>query len=66
MKRILWSAVLLLLLGGCRQNAAVFAPRGSSVELPVIMYHSLVKQDSAAAQYICPVSRVESDLRWRG
>ena len=64
MKRILWSAVLLLLLGGCRQNAAVFAPRGSSVELPVIMYHSLVKQDSAAAQYVCPVSRVESDLRW--
>ena len=64
MKRILWSAVLLLLLGGCRQNAAVFVPRGSSVELPVIMYHSLVKQDSAAAQYVCPVSRVESDLRW--
>ena len=64
MKRILWTAVLLLLLGGCGQKAAVFAPRGSSVELPVIMYHSLVKQDSAAAQYVCPISRVESDLLW--
>ena len=45
-------------------GAEVFAPRGSTVELPVIMYHSLVKQDSAAAQYVCPIGQVESDLRW--
>lgn len=70
MKRILWCglavvftmtmAVLTLQPAG----AEVFAPRGSTVELPVIMYHSLVTDDSRADAYVCPVSRVESDLRW--
>ena len=54
-----------LLSGLAREQAApVFAPPGSSTELLVIMYHSLVTDDSAAAQYVCPISRVESDLVW--
>ena len=42
----------------------VFSPRGTTVELPIIMYHSLVTGENAAAQYVCPISRVESDLCW--
>lgn len=60
-------AVLLLALtfGLIRSRAVpVFAPPGKNCELLVIMYHSLVKNDSAAAQYVCPISRVESDLVW--
>ena len=60
-------AVLLLTLavGLARSRAVpVFAPPGSNTELLVIMYHSLVKSDSAAAQYVCPISRMESDLCW--
>ena len=64
MKRWVWTVVLLFLLTGCGKATPTFSPRGSSVELPVIMYHSLVKQDSAAAQYVCPIGQVESDLRW--
>ncbi len=64
MKRLLLAALLLFLLTGCTEAAQTFAPRGTRVELPVIMYHSLVKQDNAAAQYVCPIGQVESDLRW--
>ena len=42
----------------------VFSPRGTTVELPIIMYHSLVTGENTAAQYVCPISRVESDLCW--
>ena len=41
-----------------------FSPRGATVELPVIMYHSLVTGESGAAQYVCPIQRIESDLQW--
>ena len=64
MKRLCCLSALLLLLAGCGRQTQVFAPRGSSVELPVIMYHSLVTDDRAAAPYVCPISRVEGDLRW--
>ena len=64
-------ALSLLALAGCLllpflwgRAVDVFAPPGSQVELPVIMYHSLVKNDAQAAEYICPISRVESDLAW--
>lgn len=61
-------ALLLLaaLFSGLARSRAVpvFAPPGSSTELLVLMYHSLVTDDSAAAQYVCPISRVESDFVW--
>lgn len=57
--------LLALAVGLARLRAVpVFAPPGSSVRLLVVMYHSLVTDDGAAAQYVCPVSRVESDLCW--
>lgn len=64
MKRWIWTVLALFLLAGCEKAVPTFSPRGSGVELPVIMYHSLVKQDSAAARYVCPIGQVESDLRW--
>lgn len=71
MKRMLLLFAALLLLAAClllpfwgKNAVETFAPPGATVELPVIMYHSLVKQESAAAQYVCPISRVESDLIW--
>ena len=64
MKRIFLALLLLGLLAGCGKPAEAFAPRGTAVELPVIMYHSLVRDDSAAAPYVCPIGRLESDLRW--
>lgn len=59
---VLLAALLSGLAGG--QAVEVFAPPGTQRELLVIMYHSLVTNDSAAAQYVCPISRVESDLAW--
>ena len=58
--------LLAALLSGLGRERAVevFAPPGTSCRLPVIMYHSLVTSDSAADQYVCPISRVESDLAW--
>ena len=47
-----------------KTTAETFSPRGTTVELPVIMYHSLVTSESGAAQYVCPIQRVESDLQW--
>ena len=47
-----------------KPTAETFSPRGKTVELPVIMYHSLVTSESGAAQYVCPIQRVESDLQW--
>ena len=44
--------------------AETFAPPGSRAELLVLMYHSLVKDKSRAAEYVCPISRVESDFAW--
>ena len=44
--------------------AETFAPPGSRAELLVLMYHSLVKDESRAAEYVCPISRVESDFAW--
>lgn len=64
---LLAAALLLacLLLPFCWGKAVqTFSPRGSQVELAVIMYHSLVESDSRASEYVCPVSRVESDLQW--
>lgn len=58
------AALLMLLLLPAPQTAEVFAPRGTTVELPVIMYHSLVSHENRADAYICPISRVESDLQW--
>ena len=45
-------------------TAETFSPRGTTVELAVIMYHSLVTSESGAAQYVCPIQRVETDLQW--
>lgn len=59
---VLLAALLTGLVRG--RTMEVFAPPGAQRELTVIMYHSLVKNDSAAAQYVCPISRVESDLIW--
>lgn len=59
---VLLAALLSGLAGG--QAVEVFAPPGTQRELLVIMYHSLVTNDGAAAQYVCPISRVESDLAW--
>lgn len=58
--------LLAALVSGLAHSRAVpvFAPPGSSVRLLVLMYHSLVTDDSAAAQYVCPISRVESDFSW--
>lgn len=58
--------LLLALTSALARGRAVevFAPPGSSTELLVIMYHSLVTDDGAASQYVCPISRVESDLVW--
>ena len=65
MKRTLLAVLpLVFLLTGCARHSEAFAPRGAAVELPVIMYHSLVKDESRAVQYVCPIARVESDLRW--
>lgn len=64
-KRLLPALLLgLLLLPPLlyRPAAEVFAPRGAQVELLVVMYHSLVTDEDLAAPYVCPVSRVESDL----
>ena len=58
------AALLMLLLLPVPPTAEVFAPRGSRVELPVIMYHSLVTDEQKADAYVCPVSRVERDLQW--
>lgn len=70
-KRVFVAFAAALLLAAClllpfwRGRAAeTFAPRGSTVELPVIMYHSLVKDERWAAQYVCPIAQVESDLQW--
>ncbi len=58
-------AVLLAAVLALGQPAApAFAPRGAETELLVLMYHSLVKNDSAAGPYVCPISRVESDFAW--
>ena len=62
MKRMTCALLLLLFLTGCA--AETFSPRGATVELPVIMYHSLVKDASRAAQYVCSIGQVESDLAW--
>lgn len=58
----LLSGLLLLPPLLYRPAAEVFAPRGAQVELLVVMYHSLVTDEDLAAPYVCPVSRVESDL----
>ncbi len=58
----LLSGLLLLPLLLYRPAAEVFAPRGGQVELLVVMYHSLVTDDGLAAPYVCPISRLESDL----
>lgn len=58
----LLSGLLLLPPLLYRPAAEVFAPRGAQVELLVVMYHSLVTDEGLAAPYVCPVSRVESDL----
>jgi len=67
-KKRLAVGVLLLLCALCllpgRQAAPVFLPQGGTVELPVLMYHSLVTDDARAAEYVCPISRLESDLKW--
>ena len=34
------------------------------VQLPVIMYHSLVTDQQLADAYVCPIGQVESDLQW--
>ena len=66
-KKRMLPAVLLLcvlcLLSGQRA-VPVFAPPGSTVELPVLMYHSLVTDDARASEYVCPISRLENDLKW--
>lgn len=67
--RLIFAALCLLaaclLLSACGGKVAeTFSPRGTSVELPVIMYHSLVTNEAAAAQYVCPIQRLEEDLRW--
>lgn len=68
MKRRLCTAVmaalLMLLLLPAPQTVEVFAPHGTAVSLPVIMYHSLVTGEARADAYVCPISRVESDLQW--
>ena len=53
-----------LLIFNQESTIEVFSPRGTTVELPIIMYHSLVTGENTAAQYVCPISRVESDLCW--
>ena len=60
---LLWAACLGLSVFRL-ESAEAFSPRGSTVELPVIMYHSLVADQSRAAQYVCPIRQVESDLQW--
>lgn len=71
MKRIIsifsvFSFVLACVLLHFYQKPTIetFSPRGTTVELPVIMYHSLVTNENAAAQYVCPIQRVEEDLQW--
>ena len=62
---IFLSVFLCILLIFCRNPAVeTFSPRGTTVELPVIMYHSLVTAEGSAAQYVCPIQQVESDLQW--
>ena len=57
-----FSCFLLYFRSG--QATKTFSPRGTTLELPVIMYHSLITGESAAAQYVCPIGRLEEDLRW--
>ena len=46
------------------KTVEIFSPQGAAVDLPVIMYHSLVTNESAASQYVCPIQRLEEDLLW--
>lgn len=61
---VLVCALMLFCILPRQEAVPVFAPRGAAVELPVLMYHSLVEDESRAAEYVCPISRVESDLKW--
>ncbi len=63
-KKILPALALTLLLLLPRWAVPAFAPRESETELLVLMYHSLVADERAADAYVCPISRVESDLIW--
>lgn len=59
---VLLAALLLLSPMLAPSAVQVFAPRGAQVELLVVMYHSLVTDEKQASPYVCPISRLESDL----
>lgn len=71
MKRRVLLLCAVLLSCGCaalnfvkEPSLETFSPRGTTLELPVIMYHSLVTDENKAAQYVCPIGRLETDLQW--
>ncbi len=63
-KRLLPAVLAAALVLGWHAAPArpVFAPRDARRPLLVVMYHSLVTDDRAAGEYVCPISRVEQDF----
>ena len=60
-------AMLLILTLACfatgnLRSAAVMQPERDGVELVIIMYHSLLKDEGRAGQYIISPNNIESDL----
>jgi len=63
MKRLLCCLFVVLLLG-CGAAPGHYAIAGESRELLIIMYHSVLKDESRSGKYIITPDMLESDIRW--
>lgn len=61
---IVYTAVLSVLLGGFTPQMSVMSEEKSGVSLPVIMYHSILKDTARSGKYVITPSTLDSDIKY--
>ena len=62
-----WIAIILLLGGlltGCRAKESLPAITENKVQLPVVMYHAILKDPARQGKYVVSPGDLEADMRW--